>query len=103
MSRFFPRRKSTANFKAWSITARGNKFFHTFKKDNRIKVRALFENAIKLDPGHVDAWLLLVATHERDEVDVRGSKESRAASLKRALELVQKALTMDDKNALAHL
>ncbi len=103
LSRFFLRRKSAANFEAWSITARGNKFFHTFKKDYRIKSRALFENAIKLDPGYVDAWLLLAATHERDEADVRGSKESRAASLKRALELVQKALTMDDKNALSHL
>jgi adenylate cyclase len=95
--------KSTANFEAWSNTAKGNKLFHAFKKDDRIKARALFENAIKLDPGYVEAWALLAATHERDAADIRGSKEFRAASLKRALEHVQKALTLDDKNALAHL
>jgi adenylate cyclase len=93
--------RSTDNLEAWSYMAKGIKVFLKFTgKEDNAKARTLFEEAIKLDPGYVDAWVGLAATYDLDAREL--SKESRAASLKRANELVQKALAQDDKNAWAH-
>ncbi len=92
--------KSTDNFEAWTNVAKGMKLCLKFNEEDNIKARALFEAAIKLDPGYTDAWKWLARSHI---FDARyGWSESRAASLKRALEIAQKALALDDKNPGVH-
>jgi len=92
--------KSTDNFEAWTNVAKGAKLFAKFNKEDNIKARALFEAAIKLDPGYAIAWAWLVRSHT--VAATQGWSESRAASLKLALEFAQKALALDDKSPGVH-
>ena len=92
--------KSTDNFEAWTNVAKGSKLFTKFNKEDNIRARALFEAAIKLDPGYAIAWAWLVRSHT--VAAGQGWSESRAASLKLALELAQKALALDDKSPGVH-
>ena len=91
---------ATDNFEAWTNVAKGMELCLKLNKEDNIKARALFEAAIKLDPGYAGAWKWLARSYQ---FDARlGWSESRAASMKRAHELALKALALDDKNAGAH-
>jgi adenylate cyclase len=93
--------KSTDNLEAWSYGVKGNCLLDKFNKEDNVKARALLEAAIKLDPGYVLAYVWLGATHALDAN--WGWSDSPADSMKRAQELTQKALTLDDKSASVHI
>jgi adenylate cyclase len=93
--------KSTDNLDAWCYGVKGNYLLDKFNKEDNIKARELFEAAIKLDPGHLSAIVWLGATHTVDAA--YGWSESSVDSFKRAHELAQKALSLDDKSANVHI
>jgi adenylate cyclase len=68
--------------------------------ENNHKARQLVEEAIKLDPDYAQAYRWLSGTHL---VDVwLGSTKSPQESLKTAVELAKKALSLDDSLGGAH-
>jgi adenylate cyclase len=92
--------KSTENLEAWSCGVKGNNFLDKFNKEDNLKARELFEAAIKIDTGYVLAYVWLGATHTLDAA--YGWSGSPVDSFKRAHELAQKALILDDKSASVH-
>ena len=93
--------KSTDNLDAWCYGVKGNYLLDKFNKEDNIKARELLEAAIKLDPGHVSAIVWLGAT--LTVAAAYGWSESPDESFRRAHELAQKALALDDKSANVHI
>ncbi|UCE52777.1 MAG: tetratricopeptide repeat protein [Desulfobacterales bacterium] len=93
--------KYTDNLDAWSYGVKGNYLLDKFNKEDNIKARELLEAAIKIDPGYVSAIVWLGATHTVD--GGYGWSESPVDSFKRAHELAQMALTLDDKSANVYI
>ncbi len=60
----------------------------------------LFEDAVRLDPGYPWAWSMLAWTHWADAR--HGWSESRAESLAKAVELGEKAMTLDERLPVNH-
>jgi TolB-like protein/Flp pilus assembly protein TadD len=93
--------KTTGNLEAWSHGVRGNDLLDKFNREDNIKAREHLEAAIKLDPRYVLAYVWLGATHTA--AAAYGWSESPAESFKRAHELGQKAIALDDKSASVHI
>jgi adenylate cyclase len=93
--------KYTDNLDAWSYGVKGNYLLDKFNKEDNIKARELLEAAIKLDPEYVSAIVWLGATHTVD--GGYGWSESPVDSFKRAHELAQMALALDDKSANVYI
>jgi tetratricopeptide (TPR) repeat protein len=92
--------KSTDNLEAFSHHIKGLELFNEHTKEDNAKAREHFKAAIKLDPEFVTAWGLLASTHL---IDVQGGwSDSPSNSLKRAFELTQKALKLDEQDAVVH-
>jgi adenylate cyclase len=86
--------ETTNNFDAWGYGVKAYSHFERYNKADNAKARDLFQKAVQLDPDYAFAWMMLAFTHW---VDARfGFSESRAASFKQAVELAQKALSLDD-------
>jgi adenylate cyclase len=92
--------KSTENLEAWSYGVRGNYLLDRFCKEDNVRARELLETAIKLDPNYVLAYVWLGATHAL--AANYGWSGSPADSWKRAYELANKALSLDDNSASVH-
>jgi adenylate cyclase len=92
--------KSTDNFEAWTNVAKGMELWIKLNKEDNAKARAYFEAATKLDPEYPHAWQKLAAAHL---MDARfGWSESRAASMKKTHEYIQKVLALDDNYPGVH-
>jgi adenylate cyclase len=91
---------STDNLEAWILLCRGDSLIWRFTKQDNVKAREFYEQAIQIDPNFVEAWSSLAATHGAD-IDGHYS-ESPVESFKQLVKCVQKALSLDDSNALAH-
>jgi adenylate cyclase len=90
----------TDNLKAFEkFQQAGSLLYRNTKQDNDT-ARHLFEEAIVLDPNYVRAYVRLGYTHYFDAV--RGWSESPPKSLQKALELAQKALSMEDSIDIGH-
>ncbi len=89
--------KTTDNLEAWSHGVRGNELLDKFNKEDNLKAQEHLEEAIKLDPGYVLAYVWLGATHT--VAAAYGWSASAADSFKRAHELARKAAALDDKSA----
>jgi adenylate cyclase len=89
--------KSTTNLEAWSYAVRGLKLFEHVSKENNAKAMELLERAVELDPGYVWAWVRLAWTH----IVARkpGWSQSPSASLKKAVEISQKVLVLDESDS----
>jgi adenylate cyclase len=93
--------KSTNNLEAWSYGVKANWLLDRSNKEDNVKARALLEAAIQLDPGYVLAYVWLGVTHALDAN--YGWSASPVDSFKRADELAQKALALNDKSASVHI
>jgi len=90
----------TKNLQAWGYFVRGLSQFDRFIKEDNAKARAFFEHALVVDPDYASAWTMLGWTHF---VESRwGWAESLHESVNRAVELVRKAVSLDDTQPLAH-
>ncbi len=92
---------TTTNFEAWGELARGLSLFETYTRGNNQKARALFENAVRLDPNCAFAWVMLGWTHY---ADVRFAFDTRnpALSFKKAFEYAERARSVDDASSDVH-
>ncbi|MEE8531192.1 MAG: tetratricopeptide repeat protein [Hyphomicrobium sp.] len=95
------RHRWTDNLQAWEHAVRAYALFEEFTKEDNARARALFERAVELDPKYGWALAKIGFTHL---TDARLSfTEDRAASFKRAVEIAQKTLELDDEIADAHM
>jgi adenylate cyclase len=69
-------------------------------KENNTEARALFEQALRLDPQYPDALAGLAVTHATDVGN--GFSEAPQAQLRQAEDAAARALAIDPNHALAH-
>jgi len=91
---------STLNFEAWGCAVKGMSLFYKFGKEDMAGSRALFEKAIKIDPGYAFPVGMLAWTHKIDAQF--GYTDSKDNSLKLSFELAKKSLAMNDKTPMVH-
>jgi adenylate cyclase len=90
----------TTNLAAYEKLQEGRAYLLRYTQEDNAQGRQLLEEAIALDPGYAFAYASLGWSHF---FDARfGWSESRAESIKMALESAQKALEMDDTLDYAH-
>ena len=89
--------KSTTNLEAWSYAVRGLKLFERTSKENNAKAMELLERAVELDPGYVWAWVRLAWTHV--VAAKPGWSQSPSESIKKAVEISQKVLVLDESDS----
>jgi TolB-like protein/class 3 adenylate cyclase/tetratricopeptide (TPR) repeat protein len=95
------RHRWTNNLQAWENAVRAYALFERFTKEDNARARALFEQAVELDPKYSWASAKTAFTHL---IDARFSfTEDRAASFAKALEIAQQTLEMEDEIADAHI
>lgn len=94
-------RKSMPNFEAWSYYVRGYGEMMQHTKAANAKAREFFERAVDLAPEYAPVSTGLGWTHWDDAF--HGWSESREESLRRAVELAQRALALDDTDPVIHL
>ncbi len=91
---------STHNFEAWGCAVKGMSIFYKFGKEDMAGSRALFEKAVKIDPGYGFPIGMLAWTHKIDAQF--GYTDSIDNSLKLSFELAKKSVAMNDKNPMVH-
>ena len=85
---------------AWRLCQRGRAFLDAFTPEGNARARALFEQAIALDPGDSQPYVGLAYSHHRDlwfEV-----APSRDQAIKALLAAARTALTLDWSSSEAH-
>ena len=91
--------KGTNNLDAYLLFLQGSGEARRMNKDGNFLGRQMAEKAIALDPKYALAYNLLATTYV-NEVPL-GLSEDPRLSLKKAMELAQKALALDNSLALA--
>jgi adenylate cyclase len=90
----------TTNLEVWGYIAKGIGIFENYSRANNEKARELFVKALKIDSEAAFAWVMLGWTHL---IEVRlGWSKNPAESIKNAVQMTKKALSIDDKNTDAH-
>jgi adenylate cyclase len=90
----------TTNLEVWGYIAKGLGIFENYSRANNEKARELFKKALEIDPESAWGWVMLGWTHL---IEVRlGWSKDPAESMKNAVQMTQKALSIDDENADAH-
>ncbi|MBL7205725.1 MAG: tetratricopeptide repeat protein [Desulfobacteraceae bacterium] len=92
--------ETTDNLEAWSYVVKGVSHFESFTKDDNARAQELFERAVKVDPKYSYAWAMLGWTHWFDAT--YGYSASRSESFKKAVEIAQKAMGLDDAQPDVH-
>jgi adenylate cyclase len=95
-------RSDTKNLEAWICYVNARACYQTFRKEEYIKGIKLLERAVELDPEYASAWalrgLLRYAFYKRNWCD---TGDLSAVSRRQGIELVDKALEMNENNILA--
>ena len=91
--------KNTDNLKAYLMLVEGETYWARWNKEGNALAQRMFEEAIAIDPEYATAYFFLAKTHMMDYWF--GSKSPYMSNLK-AIELVEKALSIDDSLAGAH-
>jgi adenylate cyclase len=92
--------KGTDNLEAYLKSLRAREYYLTQTKEGNALARRFAEEAIALDPEYPPPYHALSATHFMDVIF--GTAKSPEQSMKRAVELMKKAIALDDSYALAH-
>ena len=91
--------RSTENLSAWECLMQGLPLFRRFTREDNARARALFEKAVELDPGYATGWVWLAWTHWAEARFLWTEQPGEAA--RRAAELTDKALGLDDSHSEA--
>jgi len=94
------RAKGTTNLEAYLKLMQARQFIQMYNKESLALGRRLTEQALALDPHYAVAYATLCKI-QMNEVTLGVHKNSREA-LEQAVKLGEKAITLDDSNALAH-
>jgi adenylate cyclase len=92
--------KGTDNVEAYLKYLQAFYFITHPTKKGLVRARQLLEEARALDPKYADAYRLLGATHFMEVF--LGSSKSPRDSIEAAMKLTEKAISLDDSNALAY-
>ncbi len=92
------RRKPVDNLDAWDQFQRGLWHFWQYTRQAHVEARRLFTQAVKLDPQFAPAWSYLALSYFSSFIN--GLDES-PDSFKTAAEMANRALAIDDKEAVA--
>jgi adenylate cyclase len=92
--------KGTDNLEAYQKCLKALEEYERFSREGNILARQLCEEAIALAPDYPSAYRILGWTHFSDAT--YGWSKSRSESFKKAVELAQKTLELDDTQAAAH-
>jgi TolB-like protein/Flp pilus assembly protein TadD len=90
------RRKGTDNLEAYLKTLQALEYSRGSSKEGVILARQLAEEAMALDPEYARPYRILAICHIRDVFF--GWSKSRKKSLEQALELAQKAISLDESD-----
>ena len=90
--------KGTRSIEAYIKVLRGWELRYSPSPDNNKQARQLAEEALIIDPGYPDAYCLLACTHFMEVY--LGTSESNKKSLEEAVNLFQKALTIDESHPI---
>jgi tetratricopeptide (TPR) repeat protein len=88
------------NFDAYVKILKGRVHLYRFSREGTAMARQMYKEAIALDPNNPCAWGYLAWTHFNDAR--YGFTESRAESFSKAVELTQKALSLDPEHGANH-
>jgi adenylate cyclase len=94
------REYETENLEAWGHLVRAYSFFERVTEEDNAKAQELVEQALKLDPDYTFALVMLGRTHVMEAR--MGWSESPAESVKKALELAQKAVALRETEGSGH-
>ncbi len=94
-------RKSGENLTAYDLLLRGKHYLERGSKDDVLEARAVFEQALELDPNHARTYTELAATYYAESVSLWSEAPDDAAE--RYFELARKAVALDDLDSSAHL
>jgi Tfp pilus assembly protein PilF len=93
--------ENSANPDAADLTMRGLAgWWRPRSKENNKEARALFEQALRLDPQNPDTFAGLAVTHATDVGN--GFSEAPEDQLRQAEDAAARALAIDPNHALAH-
>jgi adenylate cyclase len=87
----------TKNLEAWELVVQAIHLIHRHHREGVHEARRLLERALRLDENYASAWEMLGISHWTDAIN-EGWSDSRDASLARALEANDRALTIDPSN-----
>jgi tetratricopeptide (TPR) repeat protein len=94
------RARGTDNLEAYLKASEASEYWNRWTKDDNLKARQIAEEVIALDPNYDVGYILLGGTYWISVVS--GWDESPRESLKKAFDLVQKAITLDDNRETSH-
>jgi adenylate cyclase len=92
--------RSTNNLQAYLKYLQARELINRGNPQSNALAKQLAEEAITLDPGYSSAYFVLARSALQDYW--QGTGKSPQDSLKKSIELLQKAITLDDTNAQAH-
>jgi adenylate cyclase len=92
--------KGTDNLEAFLKCLQANEYFDRLSIESNALAKQLAEEAISLDPEYAYAYFIQAKSHSLD-VWLRASKSPKQSYVK-AMELLQKAIALDDTFAEAH-
>ncbi len=92
--------RGAGNIEAFLKAMEAREHFYRVTKEDNALTRRLYEEAIALDPDYAIAYVGLAWTHMADTW--LGTSKSPTESLGRAVELVEKAIALDESDAMGH-
>jgi adenylate cyclase len=92
--------KGTNNLAAYLKILQARELAGRHNPESNVLARQLAEEAIALDPMYARAYFSLAFTHQMDVW--LGTSKSPKDSMEKAMELIQKAITLDDTYGAAH-
>jgi TolB-like protein len=94
------RAKGTTNLEAYLKLVQARQYMQTFNKGNYAVARELTEQALALDPNYASAYATLCRVQLLETIV--GVYKNPREVLEQAAKLAEKAISLDDSNALAH-
>jgi len=93
--------QQTSSSDAYDSLLRGRQYFYLYaSKDENLKARTFFQAAIQYDPDYALAHAMLAWTYAYDAMN--GWSADREAALRRALELANKAIVLNESLPVAY-
>jgi TolB-like protein len=94
------RARGTDNLKVYLKILEASELFRHHNVEDNLKARRLSEEALELDPHYARTYTMLSSTHWMDVI--LGSTKSPSDSIKNAVKLSKKALSMDNSLGDSH-
>jgi adenylate cyclase len=92
--------KATDNLEAYLKFMQSRENIYQFSIESIASAKQLAEEAVALDPKYASAYRLLGVTHMHDAL--LGTSKSPNQSMTKAIQLVKKAIELDDTNGYSH-